>query len=758
MYFSMAAFDPYHKWLGIPPQEQPPHFYRLLGIPLFEADRDVIANAVEQRVQHLKTRTLGEHGALTQPMLAEVARARLTLLNPEKKSQYDESLREKVSVADSAPEDDEGDPDPPEPGLLPVVVVTDPGDRTKRRRKPPIVAYLSAVCCVVLAVLLVLVFTWNPKPDANLVEHSETLPEEPSIPETEPRQSEPAGQDVDTPAPRPRPNPVPRFTNPQPDDQPANEPPMIELPALPTIEPEEPQEPGEPGPGETTDQADMPGRNATAEGDEPGTNDPVVDKPSPPDATLIESAERLVMEVFQSELDAARKSSEKAELAKTLLQHARTTGDDPNVRYVLLDKSAHLAAEAGDLETATEALDELAASFEMDVLPVWLDCLKRTVKAVPLSEKRSVADKSLSMMDAAIQQDNFDLAKAFGNLALETGRGVRDLELIRTSVSRIKEVGVIEDQYTSIAAALATLESDPGDPEANLAVGKYQCFTKGNWQRGMGLLAQGSDLVLKNLAGEELAKPSDHSRQLALGDRWWELAESSEFSQEQKTRIQERAALWYARALPALAGVDKAKAQARLGQVQPTDINEEKEVKWQPLFNGVNLDGWALANPQRGQSWSVENQELVLNPAVPNGGSLRTTATFHDFEFRCEFALASGGDTGIYLRGLYEIQLLDDVDPVVNTRSCGSVWDQIAPTKNAYLGPGRWNTLQIKLEGKRLTVIMNGETVINEQTLSKPTGGGLTVPDGEPGPILLQHLPQHKSAVKFRNIAISVLD
>jgi hypothetical protein len=97
-----TAFDPYYVWLGIPPAEQPPNRYRLLGIPLFEANPDVIDSAADRQAAHLRTFQSGQNGALTQPLLNEVAAARICLLNPQKKAAYDQSLQAGMSAGQVA--------------------------------------------------------------------------------------------------------------------------------------------------------------------------------------------------------------------------------------------------------------------------------------------------------------------------------------------------------------------------------------------------------------------------------------------------------------------------------------------------------------------------------------------------------------------------------------------------------------------------------------------------------------------------------
>ena len=90
------AFDPYRKWLGIPPEEQPPHHYRLLAISAFESDPDVISNAADGRMSQIKTYQAGPHAKTSQQILNHIAAAKVCLLDPQKKAAYDRQLREKL--------------------------------------------------------------------------------------------------------------------------------------------------------------------------------------------------------------------------------------------------------------------------------------------------------------------------------------------------------------------------------------------------------------------------------------------------------------------------------------------------------------------------------------------------------------------------------------------------------------------------------------------------------------------------------------
>ncbi|MDY0170461.1 MAG: hypothetical protein RBS80_28225, partial [Thermoguttaceae bacterium] len=99
--FNMAEpFDPYHRWLGIPPKHQPADYYRLLGIERFEEDREVIRDAADRQMAHVRTYQLGECSALSQKILNELAAARVCLLNPEKKTAYDKKLQTELVPPD----------------------------------------------------------------------------------------------------------------------------------------------------------------------------------------------------------------------------------------------------------------------------------------------------------------------------------------------------------------------------------------------------------------------------------------------------------------------------------------------------------------------------------------------------------------------------------------------------------------------------------------------------------------------------------
>lgn len=166
------AFDPYRKWLGIPPAEQPPHHYRLLGLALFESDPDVIANAADARMAHVKTFQTGRYGELSQQVLNHLAGAKVCLLRPETKAEYDRQLQSELAVGPRTPPLPPAVPSPPPSELAPeafgpqIAVGRRPRLKptyTKRRRRHPWLIVTSLILLIaMLGVALVVVLMHSP--------------------------------------------------------------------------------------------------------------------------------------------------------------------------------------------------------------------------------------------------------------------------------------------------------------------------------------------------------------------------------------------------------------------------------------------------------------------------------------------------------------------------------------------------------------------------------------------------------------------
>jgi len=165
------------------------------------------------------------------------------------------------------------------------------------------------------------------------------------------------------------------------------------------------------------------------------------------------------------------------------------------------------------------------------------------------------------------------------------------------------------------------------------------------------------------------------------------------------------------------------------------------------LFNDKDLTGWHPSG--KTNQWVVENG--VLKSPKP-GSNIISDQTFTDFKLHVEFRYAAHGNSGVYLRGRYEVQITDYYEDTPPKDVLGSVYGFIKPNEKVATKPGEWVTYDITLIGRNVTIVVNGITTVNNQEIPGITGGALNSREGEPGPIMLQgdHEP-----IEYRNIVIT---
>jgi hypothetical protein len=166
------------------------------------------------------------------------------------------------------------------------------------------------------------------------------------------------------------------------------------------------------------------------------------------------------------------------------------------------------------------------------------------------------------------------------------------------------------------------------------------------------------------------------------------------------------------------------------------------------LFNGKDLAGWT---ERGGESrWRVAGGVLTT---AGSGANLVSTRTFDDFRLRAEFRYPAGSNSGVYLRGRYEVQIEDSPEQrAPGPLHVGAVYGFLPPNENAARAPGEWQSYEITLVGRRVTVLLNGRAVIADQVIPGITGGALDSDEGAPGPILLQG---DHGGIEFRRIEIA---
>jgi 3-keto-disaccharide hydrolase len=166
------------------------------------------------------------------------------------------------------------------------------------------------------------------------------------------------------------------------------------------------------------------------------------------------------------------------------------------------------------------------------------------------------------------------------------------------------------------------------------------------------------------------------------------------------------------------------------------------------LFNGKSLDGWQPVG-RRDSAWSAAGG-IMQN--AKSGANLVTGQKFDDFKLHLEFRVPKGENSGVYLRGRYELQIDDAAGLEPSSHHLGGLYGFIAPSENVAKAAGEWQTMDVTLVGRMLTLDLNGTNVICNREIPGITGGAIDSAEAEPGPLLLQgdHGP-----VDYRNIVIT---
>ncbi|MBI5282361.1 MAG: DUF1080 domain-containing protein [Candidatus Solibacter usitatus] len=184
-------------------------------------------------------------------------------------------------------------------------------------------------------------------------------------------------------------------------------------------------------------------------------------------------------------------------------------------------------------------------------------------------------------------------------------------------------------------------------------------------------------------------------------------------------------------------------------------LNRPAPKQWtkpEPLLNGKNLDGWEPIGDPTKSRWVIKDGLLVNED---HGANLKSIRKFDDFKLHFEVNCPDHANSGMYLRGRYEIQL--EYDPTSTSppeRRMGSIYGRIAPKQELPSMAGQWETFDVTLVGRTLTLVRNGATIIDRQEIEGITGGALDANEGEPGAFYIQG--DHTGGLKFRNITISV--
>jgi hypothetical protein len=197
---------------------------------------------------------------------------------------------------------------------------------------------------------------------------------------------------------------------------------------------------------------------------------------------------------------------------------------------------------------------------------------------------------------------------------------------------------------------------------------------------------------------------------------------------------------------------------AKVAGVRAPELKRAMPKAWtepKPIFDGKALSGWEPfgSGDHAKNNWVVKDGVLTN---LEGGANLKTTQKFEDFKLHVEFNCPAEGNSGIYLRGRYEVQLTcgsrrPGGNPV---QALGAVYGYLAPSAQVEAAAGKWQSYDITLVGRTVTIVYNGETIIDRKEIPGITGGALDSNEGEPGPFYIQG--DHTGGIQFRNITIAL--
>jgi hypothetical protein len=176
------------------------------------------------------------------------------------------------------------------------------------------------------------------------------------------------------------------------------------------------------------------------------------------------------------------------------------------------------------------------------------------------------------------------------------------------------------------------------------------------------------------------------------------------------------------------------------------------------LFNGKDLSGWKVKETTMDSAWSAEGGVLSNRPPKRAPGTpakrtanLRTEREFEDFNVKLEVNVPAGSNSGVYLRGIYEIQVVDSFGKALDSHNMGALYSRVTPSVAAEKKAGEWQTMDITLVDRHVTVVLNGKTIIDNQAAQGCTGGAMWSDEFKPGPLYLQG---DHGEVAYRNIVL----
>jgi hypothetical protein len=371
---------------------------------------------------------------------------------------------------------------------------------------------------------------------------------------------------------------------------------------------------------------------------------------------LLRSAEAEVESLVERRLKVAKTSQHKAMLARQLLQSVRDSTHHYSQQFVLLRLVGDLSAETGNCRTALDAIDLMAERFEVNPAPRKLAALQESVeKATGADWFGAIALAAVELTEEATELDEYDLALQFARLAMTAAAKSHLSHLRDLADANREEAESLKQAWDDLEEELVTLRTAPRDPGANAAFGKFLCFSKNDWKRGLDHLAAAEEPGLRSVAELEFGDPQDADEQAKLGEAWWSLSRSA--ASDQQAHFLLRARHWYQRAVDASHGLTELKLEEKIRELDRAALGSERFYLTEMRESMTGFGPWGFGKFGRLGSTKRTDPIIIQGIASPRGLGTHPRANGYSFAqyqldgdfktFVTSVALAGTGSAGV---------------------------------------------------------------------------------------------------------------
>lgn len=281
-------------------------------------------------------------------------------------------------------------------------------------------------------------------------------------------------------------------------------------------------------------------------------------------------------QVFADRLADVKSDTDRLELAKELLQKSAEMEEDPVGAYALQTAAMKLAIESGGIDELLQGVDMRISRFEVDAFEenmTWMLEFGTGVRDrdVDTIDGMAFTKRAVHVIFAAIHDDEYVKASSLARYSFRLIDEDRDEDLPKNLTRLRGLLGQAKRDFDEASKSMATYRNNPKDGDAAADIGRFLCFIKGDWKRGLPLLTEGGPEVLQDIAKLDMQGAKDIDNQVAIGDAWWELSEKARTSVYRQA-ARDRATVWYKQAFDVMPdSLDKLHVKARLDEVEDVD-------------------------------------------------------------------------------------------------------------------------------------------------------------------------------------------